>query len=44
MSGARAEDEGHLLVQHKYWQSAIRRALAVETELNAKEQTDVDNA
>jgi benzoate/toluate 1,2-dioxygenase alpha subunit len=44
MSGARADDEGHLLVQHKYWQDAMRRALAVETKLKAKEQTHVDNA
>jgi hypothetical protein len=30
MSGARADDEGHLLFQHKYWQDAMRRALAAE--------------
>ena len=43
-SGARIEDEGLFLVQHKYWQEAMRRALAVETKLNAKEQCHVDNA
>jgi benzoate/toluate 1,2-dioxygenase subunit alpha len=43
MSGARAEDEGHLLVQHKYWRDAMRRALAVEKKVNAKEQTDDDD-
>jgi benzoate/toluate 1,2-dioxygenase alpha subunit len=30
MSGARIEDEGLFLVQHKYWQEAMRRALAAE--------------
>ena len=44
VSGARIEDEGLFLVQHKYWQEAMRRALAVETKLNAKEQCHVDNA
>jgi benzoate/toluate 1,2-dioxygenase alpha subunit len=43
MSGARLEDEGLFLVQHKYGQDAMRRALAVETKLNAKEQAHVDN-
>jgi benzoate/toluate 1,2-dioxygenase subunit alpha len=43
MSGARVEDEGLFLVQHKYWQDAIRRGLSAETKLNAKEQAHVDN-
>ena len=42
MSGPRLEDEGLFLVQHKYWQEAMRRALAVEK--NFEEQTDVDHA
>jgi benzoate/toluate 1,2-dioxygenase subunit alpha len=37
MSGARADEEGHLLIQHKYWQDAMRRALAVETKFNVQE-------
>ena len=37
MSGARIEDEGLFVVQHKYWQKAMRRALAAETKLNAKD-------
>jgi benzoate/toluate 1,2-dioxygenase alpha subunit len=37
MSGARIEDEGLFVVQHKYWQEAMRRALAAETKLNAKD-------
>ena len=37
MSGARVEDEGLFVVQHKYWQEAMKRALTAETELNAKE-------
>src|ERR1700730_18483066 len=41
LSGVRVEDEGLFLVQHKYWQDAMRRALAVEKKLNAKEQADV---
>jgi benzoate/toluate 1,2-dioxygenase subunit alpha len=44
MSGARVEDEGLLLVQHKYWQDAMRRALAVEKSLEAEEQAHVDRA
>jgi benzoate/toluate 1,2-dioxygenase subunit alpha len=36
MSGARIEDEGLFLVQHKYWQDAMRRALATETKRNGK--------
>jgi benzoate/toluate 1,2-dioxygenase subunit alpha len=44
MSGARVEDEGVLLVQHKYWQEAMRRALAAESKFDAKEQADVDHA
>ncbi len=44
MSGARVEDEGLFLVQHKYWQDAIRRGLSAETKLDAKEQAHVDNA
>ena len=43
MSGARVEDEGLFLVQHKYWQDAIRRGLSAEAKLNAKEQARVDN-
>jgi benzoate/toluate 1,2-dioxygenase alpha subunit len=42
MSGARIEDEGLFVVQHKYWQKAMRRALAAEK--NFKEQADVDHA
>jgi len=42
MSGARIEDEGLFVVQHKYWQQAMRRALVVEK--NFKEQADVDHA
>jgi benzoate/toluate 1,2-dioxygenase alpha subunit len=41
MSGARIEDEGLFLVQHKYWQDAMRRALAAEIKLNAKERAHV---
>jgi hypothetical protein len=37
MSRARIEDEGLFLVQHKYWQEAMRRALVVETKINAKD-------
>jgi benzoate/toluate 1,2-dioxygenase alpha subunit len=37
MSGTRVEDEGLFVVQHKYWQKAMRRALAAETKLNAKD-------
>jgi benzoate/toluate 1,2-dioxygenase alpha subunit len=33
MSGARTEDEGLFVLQHKYWQEALQRALSVE---NAK--------
>jgi benzoate/toluate 1,2-dioxygenase alpha subunit len=42
MSGARADEEGHLLIQHKYWQDAMRRALAVEKK-KAQDQADVDH-
>jgi hypothetical protein len=41
MSGARIEDEGLFLVQHKDWQDAMRRALSAEIERNAKEQAHV---
>jgi benzoate/toluate 1,2-dioxygenase subunit alpha len=41
MSEARIEDEGLFLVQHKYWQDAMRRALAAEIKLNAEEQAHV---
>ncbi|MBV8615958.1 MAG: benzoate 1,2-dioxygenase large subunit [Acetobacteraceae bacterium] len=30
MSGVRTEDEGLFVVQHKYWQDAMKRALAAE--------------
>ncbi len=30
MSGAKTEDEGLFVVQHKYWQEAMQRALAAE--------------
>jgi benzoate/toluate 1,2-dioxygenase alpha subunit len=30
MSGVKTEDEGLFVVQHKYWQEAMRRALAAE--------------
>jgi benzoate/toluate 1,2-dioxygenase subunit alpha len=44
MSGARVEDEGLFLVQHKYWQEAMRRAFSAETKLDARGQAHVDNA
>ena len=44
MSGAGTGDEGHFLVQHKYWQDAMRRGLSAETQLDAKVQADVANA
>ena len=31
MSGARTEDEGLFVVQHKHWHDVMRRALAAET-------------
>ena len=30
MSGMRTEDEGLFVVQHKYWQEALQRALSAE--------------
>jgi benzoate/toluate 1,2-dioxygenase alpha subunit len=30
MSGMRTEDEGLFVVQHKYWQEALQRALSVD--------------
>ena len=30
MSGLRNEDEGLFVVQHKYWQEALQRALSAE--------------
>jgi hypothetical protein len=30
MSGVKTEDEGLFVVQHKYWQEAMQRALAAE--------------
>jgi len=30
MSGVRTEDEGLFVVQHKYWQEALQRALSGE--------------
>jgi benzoate/toluate 1,2-dioxygenase alpha subunit len=30
MSGMRTEDEGLFVVQHKYWQEALRSALSTE--------------
>jgi benzoate/toluate 1,2-dioxygenase alpha subunit len=42
MSGARIEDEGLFVAQHKYWQKAMRHALAAEK--NLEEQADVDHA
>jgi hypothetical protein len=30
MSGVRTEDEGLFVVQHKYWQEALQRALSAE--------------
>jgi benzoate/toluate 1,2-dioxygenase subunit alpha len=42
MSGARIEDEGLFLVQYKYWQKAMQRALAAEAD--TKEKADVDHA
>ena len=38
MSGARTEDEGLFVVQHKYWQDTMQRALAAETEERLEEQ------
>ncbi len=35
LSGVRTEDEGLFVVQHKYWQQAMRKALAVETHTKA---------
>ena len=32
LSGARTEDEGLFVVQHKYWQEAMQRALAAEVD------------
>ncbi|HEX2941137.1 MAG TPA: benzoate 1,2-dioxygenase large subunit [Rhodopila sp.] len=34
MSGARTEDEGLFVVQHKYWQEAMQRALSAEKAKN----------
>jgi benzoate/toluate 1,2-dioxygenase subunit alpha len=31
MSGARIDDEGLFLVQHRYWHDTLRRALAAES-------------
>jgi benzoate/toluate 1,2-dioxygenase alpha subunit len=44
MSGPEIGDEGHFLVQHKYWQDAMRRGLSAETPVDVKEQDDVFNA
>src|SRR6202011_5872204 len=41
-SGVRVEDEGLFLVQHKYWQDAMRRALAGEKK-KGQEEGPVDN-
>jgi len=30
MSGVRTEDEGLFVVQHKYWQESLQRALSAE--------------
>jgi benzoate/toluate 1,2-dioxygenase alpha subunit len=30
MSGARTEDEGLFVLQHKYWQETMQRALSKE--------------
>jgi benzoate/toluate 1,2-dioxygenase alpha subunit len=32
MSGVRTEDEGLFVLQHKYWQQTMQRALAAESE------------
>jgi benzoate/toluate 1,2-dioxygenase alpha subunit len=42
-SGLRIEDEGLFIVQHKYWQDAMRRALSAEAKPNSKEQAYVRN-
>src|SRR3984893_14966271 len=42
MSGARIEDEGLFVVQHKYWQQAMRRALAVEKNFKEPMSTTLD--
>jgi hypothetical protein len=44
MSAPGAADEGHFLVQHKFWRDAIRRGLSADTGVDAKEQDDVVNA
>ena len=36
MSGVRTEDEGLFIVQHKYWQEAMKRAMAAEATENRK--------
>ena len=36
MSGERTEDEGLFVVQHKYWQETMQRALAAEAEAAEK--------
>ena len=43
-SGARIDDEGLFIVQHRYWQDAMRRGLSAETPVDAKEQDDVVDA
>ena len=35
MSGLRTEDEGLFVVQHKYWQKALQRALSAEAKPRA---------
>jgi benzoate/toluate 1,2-dioxygenase subunit alpha len=35
LSGARTEDEGLFVVQHKYWQQTMQKALTAETKAKA---------
>ena len=43
MRGARREDEGLFLVQYKYWQKGMQRALAAEAKPDTKEKAYVDH-
>jgi hypothetical protein len=43
MSRARTEDEGLFVVQHKYWQKALQRALFAEETSRAQEQHHVEH-
>ena len=43
MSGVRTEDEGLFVVQHKYWQETMQRALAAETKQLSEGADDVEH-